>query len=97
MNFTHINEQGRAHMVDVTDKDITSVADSDVTIVVNNGSLQHIADGDTSFLLQFRSEDAVRVVGLFDESVQSTVAAGAQLILVKIGVGSHVLCSGQNK
>ena len=46
MDFTHINEQGRARMVDVTDKDITNREAVAVgTVIVNEDTMTLIKSG----------------------------------------------------
>lgn len=46
MEFTHFNEQGRAHMVDVSDKDITSrTAAARTTVTMNSDTLSRIKAG----------------------------------------------------
>ena len=45
-DFTHINEQGRAHMVDVTEKEITSrEAIAEATVKVSAATMQAILTG----------------------------------------------------
>ena len=80
----------------ITDGNRTSVTDGNATIVVDDGRLKGRADRDTSLVLQLLSEDAVRVLRLSHERIESAIAATTKFVLVEVRVSTHVLGSGEN-
>ena len=66
MDFSHINEQGRAKMVDVTDKEITCREAAASCIVKVNAATMELIKSGVKALIQIRSgrESSISMPGM---------------------------------